>query len=212
MDLYYGVAQLQRNIVIVQTLLNISCKTAGVGHQFANCVYLGALQGHSSCHDQTDVTGTQDNDFFAGQIAHLVYVLLGSTCTENTCRTAACNIQSAFGTLSAAHSQHDSLSLDLENAVFLVGSGDHLVFCDIQNHGAQLVRNTKLAYLLFVSPCILGTGQLFAELVEAETIVDTLLEDAAKRFVSLQDQNVADTIFVCFYSSTHACRAAADNY
>ena len=56
-DIYYGMAQLQRNAEIIQTLYNISLQTAGVGHQLCHHLDFGSLQSHTPCHNQPDISG-----------------------------------------------------------------------------------------------------------------------------------------------------------
>ena len=53
-----GVAELQRDAEIIQTLYDVSLQTTGVRHQFGNYLDLRAFQRHAACHDQTNVTGT----------------------------------------------------------------------------------------------------------------------------------------------------------
>ena len=162
-DLDNGMAQLQGNVKVIQTLLNVTSQTAGIGHQFANSMNLCTFQSHTASHDQTDITGTQNDNFFTGHITHLVYILLCSTGTKDTGRTAARNIQRTFGTLTTAHGQNDSLGFDLENTIFFVGGGDHFIVGNIQYHGTQFKGNAQFSHLGFILPGILRTGQFFTK-------------------------------------------------
>ena len=188
-DVYYCMGQLQRNAEVIQTLYDISLQTAGIRHQLGNDLDLGAFQSHTSCHDQSDITGTQDHDFTSGHIAFDVNQTLGGTCGINARGTIAGDVQGAAGTLSAAHGQDHGAGLDLEHAVRPVHGGDYLIMGDIHDHGVQLVFNAQIQDLVNETGRVFGTGQLLFEGVQAETVMDTLVQDAAKFIVTLQNQD-----------------------
>ena len=86
--------------------------------------------------------------------------------------------------------------------------GITLVF-HIQDHGIEFVRNIQFDCFINIAFCIFRTGQLFAKTVEAETIVDALVQDPAEFTVTFQDQHIFSAFFFCFDSSGETRRASA---
>ena len=203
--------KLQRNVKVVKALLDVTGKTAGIGHQLANGVNLGTLQRHTACHDQTDVSGTKNDYVFAGEIALHVNVLLRGARTENTRGTVACKRQRTGRSLTASHGKDHSLSLDLENAFFGIGGGDHLFGGDVQHHGVEHIGDLLFKHLCFITPCVFGAGQLLAKAMQTKAVVDTLTQNTAKGGIALQDQNIGNSFFVGCHRCTHACGAAAND-
>ena len=100
-------------------------------------------------------------------------------------RPVARNVQRAARALTAAHSQNDRLGVQLKQSVGLVHGGDGLVRRQIQHHRVELVFNSQFAYLRH-KPCrVLGAGQLLFKGMQAEAIVDALVQDAAQLVVAL---------------------------
>ena len=60
---------------------------------------------------------------------------------------------------------------------------------DIHDHGVQFVLNAQIQDLVNETGRVFGTGQLLFEGVQAETVMDTLVQDAAKFIVTLQNQD-----------------------
>ena len=212
MDLNYGVGKAKRNAKVVEALLDISCKTAGVRHKLANSVNLCALKGHSSCHNKSDITRTENYNVLTGHITLHINKLLRHTCAVDACGTVTCDVERSLGSLTASHCENDCLCLDHKDTVLGVGSGYYLVGGDIENHGVELEGDLKLSYLLLVSPSVLRSGKLLAEAVETEAVMNALTENTAKRYVSFKDKYIADSALIRSHSRTHTCRSAADNY
>ena len=71
-----------------------------------------------------------------------------------------------------------------------VHGGDRLVAGQVQHHGVQLVGDTELLRLLNEAGRVLGAGQLLLEGVQAEAVVDALVQNAAQLVVPLEDEQV----------------------
>ena len=211
MDLHYGVAQTQRNVEIIETLLNVARKTARVGHQLANGVHLCTLQCHTARHDQTDVARAENDNFFAGEIPFEVDVLLRCARAVNACRTCACNVERSAGALTASHCQNDGFCLELEYTAFGVGSSDYAVGSNVKHHSAKHKGDVLFVYFFFITPSVFGACQLLTKAVEAEAVVNALLQNAAELFIALQNQKVANACLMSRQSCTHAGRAAAND-
>ena len=125
-----------------------------------------------------------------GHVAVDVDELLRLTGGHDACRTGAGDVQRSAGTLSAAHGQDDGLGVDGDEAVFFVGGDDLVLFGDVQDHRVELDGDLRLVHELDEAVGIFGTGEFLAEIGEAETGVDALLQDAAETDVSLQDDDV----------------------
>ena len=55
-----------------------------------------------------------------------------------------------------------------------------LLFADGEDHGIQLIFDPAVAYLRDEARRIFRAGQLFAEGVQAEAVVDALVQNAAE--------------------------------
>ena len=210
-DVHNGMAQLQRNIIIIQTLYDISLQSSGIRHQLCNNLNLCAFKCHSSRHDQSDVAGTKDHDLPPRHIAFDIDQSLCRTCRENTCRTIARNIKCTSGTLTASHCQNNCLCLNLEKTFLPVHCGDNLLWADIHNHCIQLVFNIQFFRLINKTSCIFRSGQFFLKCMESESVVDTLIQDSAKFFVSFQDQNTVHSAFLRRNCSRKSCRSSSND-
>ena len=96
MQLDNGVAEQQGNVKVVQTLLDIPRKTAGIGHKLANGVNLCALKCHSARHDKSDIARAENYNLFAGHISLDSYKLLRRSRAVHAGRSAARNVERAF--------------------------------------------------------------------------------------------------------------------
>ena len=210
LNVHHGMAQLQRNAVVIQTLDDIPLQAARVRHQLGHDLYLRTFQGHTASHNQTDITGTQNDDFPARQISLHVHQTLGSTRGVDTGRTIARDIQGASGTLPAAHCQNNRFGFQSKQAILPVHGGYGFILRQVENHGVELVGDLQLPDLLDKSAGIFGAGKLFLKGMEAEAVVDALVENAAQLVVAFQNQNILNTAF----SGCHCCckaRGAAAN-
>jgi len=96
-----GVAQVERNLVVLKALNNITLKTVAGRKNLKHTKNIAVLKGHTTSHDQTDITRAKDDDVLAGQMAVHVNKLLGKTSGENTSRTRAGDLDGCTRTLTA---------------------------------------------------------------------------------------------------------------
>lgn len=61
-----GVTEAERNIKILQALHNVPVQAAGIRHQLAHHLHLGALERHPPRHNQADIPRTQNHRFLPG--------------------------------------------------------------------------------------------------------------------------------------------------
>ena len=73
-------AKLQRDSKVIQALHDISLQASGIWHQFCHCLNLCTFQRHTSSHDQSDITRSQDHYFFSRHKSFHVYKALCCSC------------------------------------------------------------------------------------------------------------------------------------
>ena len=198
------------NVVVIQTLNDVTVQTVGVGAQLDDGQYLGALQGHATGHDQTDVAGAKNDHLFAHHVAFAVDELLGGTGAEHTGGTGTGGIQRATAPFPAAHGQDHGLGLDLQNTLAVLG-GDHLVRGNGSDGGFLIHPDVPAAYFFFVDCRIFRAGQFFAQFVQAKAVVDTLHQNAAQLGLPVQNDHIPATGIVGCYCGCHTGRTAADD-
>ena len=211
MDLGDGVAEIERDIVVIQTLHDVARQAGGVRHQLEHCLHMSAFQRHAACHDHADIAGAEDDDLLAGHPVVEVHVSLRGACGEHARRTLAGNAQCAAAALLAAHGKHRSLCLILAQAA-AGGGGDDTIRRQAQHRGAGLVRDLTLVHFINERLCIFRAGQALAEAAQTETVMDALAQDAAQHRLALQNDHVADALLVQLHRCGKTCRAAADNH
>ena len=101
--------------------------------------------------------------------------------------------------------------MQLEQPVRLIHGGHGLVRRQIQHHGIELVGDAQRLDLLDKPGCILGAGQLLLKGMQAEAVVDALVEDTAQLAVALKDQDILHTALAGRHRRRKPCRAAADD-
>ena len=210
MDFADGGGQIQRDIKVLQALDDVPGQTAGVGHELADRLHLGSLQGHAPGHDQADVAGAQDDHFPAHHIALAVDELLSGTGAENAGRTGTGGIQGTPAPLPAAHGQDDGLGLDFQQALPVLG-GNHFLGRNSGNRGFVVDLNVPLQHFLLVNIRVFRTGEFPAQLVQAEARVNTLAENTANIRLSVQNNHIGAARIVSRHRSCHTGGTAADN-
>ena len=169
------------------------------------------LQRHPPGHDQADVAAAQNEHPFAYQIALHVDIALGGTGGVDAGRAGARDADGPAGALPAAHAEDDALCFEDLVALLLADTVDLFIRRDLQHHGAQLHPDAGRAQHFNVAPGVLRAGELLAETVQPEAVVDALVQDAAQLVVTLQNQNIAQAVLPCAVGCGKACRAAADD-
>ena len=75
--------------------------------------------------------------------------------------------------------------MQLEQAVRFVHGGHGPVRCQVQHHGVELVGNLQFLSLGDEPGRVLGAGQFFFKSMQAKTVVDALVQNAAQFAVAL---------------------------
>ena len=209
----HGVVELQGNVVVHQTLDDVPVQAAGIGHDFRHQLYLRPFPGHAPGHNQPDVAGAQNDHLFAGQIAFDVVQPLGTAGGVNARGPGAGNAQGPPGTFPAAHGQHDGPRLHLNVAPGRADAIHDLFAGKIQHHGIGPDLDLRRLQLVDKPLGVFRAGKLLAEIMQAEAIVNALLQNAAQLLVPLQHQNLRlRRGFPGGKRRRQSRRAAADDY
>ena len=116
-DVGHGMAQIQGDVVIPQTLLNVPGQAAGVGLNLEYRPDMGALQGEPPGHDHADIPGAKNHNLFSHHLVVQVYVGLGHPRGVHAGGPLPRDADGAPGPLPAAHGQDDRLCLNLQDAL-----------------------------------------------------------------------------------------------
>ncbi len=209
---HHGMGKLQRDSEIVQTLDNVALQTTRIRHQLRNDLHLRAFQRHPPCHDQSDVTGSQNDNLASRHIALDVHQALCGSRRENSRGPISRNIQGASRSLPASHRKDDGSRLNLKNSFLPVHRGHHAVLRNVHDHRAQPVLDSEFPDLVNESSRVLRTRQLLLKSPEAEAVVDALIQNAAEFCIPLQNQNVLYALFSCRRSCRKTCGTSANDY
>ena len=87
MDIHNGVAQKERDIVVVQALHDVALESAGVRQKLGHALDVRALKRHAARHDETDVARAENDDAPADHVALDIKVALCGAGGENAERT-----------------------------------------------------------------------------------------------------------------------------
>ena len=190
LDPHYRVRELKRNAEVIQALHDVPLQAAGIRHQLGADQHPGAFQRHAPRHDETDVPGAQDDNPAAGQIALYIDQPLRCSRRKYTRRTETGYVQGAAASLAAAHGEDQGFGLQEKKPVLLIDRHDMLAavlpLTDVHDHRVQLVFDFALVYLVGISLCVFGPGQLFLECMEAEAVVNALIEYTAEPVFSFE--------------------------
>ena len=132
--------------------------------------------------------------------------------SEYAGRTVARRADGAAGTFAAAHGEDDRLALYGDEAVFRADSRDGFIFMDVENHRIDEDFDFRfILYQVVASLRVARAGQLFLEVMQAEAVVDALLENAARFAVAFEDEDFLRAVFPSAVCGRKTCRAAADD-
>ena len=74
-----SMAQIKRNLIILEALYNVPVETGRIRHDFDTGKDFGALQRHSSGHNQPDIAGTKDDYTLSGHHPFKVDIFLSGS-------------------------------------------------------------------------------------------------------------------------------------
>ena len=151
--------QFQGDIIIIQTLDDITLQSSGIWHQLCHNLNLCTLQRHASCHNQTDIAGAEDYYLLSRHPAFHIHISLGGSRGIHARRTVTRNIKRPSGTLPTAHSKDNCLCLNLEHPLLLIHYSNYFILRNIYNNGMEHVRDFKLLHLLNISSRIFRPRQ-----------------------------------------------------
>ena len=101
--------------------------------------------------------------------------------------------------------------VDLDQSFLAVDRRNMLICADGQYHRVEFIFDLAFKRLRDVTRSVFRAGQLFAEGVQAEAVVDALVQDAAQLHVALKDQDALAACVICRDSRRQTGGAAADD-
>ena len=208
--------EIERDAVVLQALHDVAGQAAGIGHQLDAGQHFGALQRQAAGHDQADVAGPQNDGPAAHHVALDVHKTLGRAGGKDAGRALAGDGDGAAGALAAAHGQHHRLGRKQLIALFAVDGVDLVgpavpAGHQLQHHRVQPDFHAGLFQQADVAAGVLRAGQLLAKAVQAEAVVDALVQNAAQLAVPLQNQHPAQALLPGLAGGGKAGGAAADD-
>jgi len=189
-------AEVERNIVIHQALHVVAGEAGEEGHHFQHALHLRAFQRQAAGHDHADVARAEDDVALAGHIAFHVDPALGGAGGVHAGRACAGDADLGAGALAAAHGQHDGARLHIHKPAALAAGQDAPLRADIQHHGVEQRLDAQRQGLIDEALGVGWAGQVFVEHLQAKTVVDTLLQNAAQLLVAFDQQYVVRAVLL----------------
>ena len=193
-DFGHGMREEKRYVVVVKALDDVSHKTGRLLHYLYAGENLRAGERESPRHDEPDVARAEYHHAASRHDAVHVDETLDGARRIDARRSRSRRHQRPSRTLAATHGENHGARLvnlepaawrhrrDLRTAVRLRR--------DVQHHRAADNRDAERIRLVDKPLRVFGAGQLLLEAVEPEAVVDALLQNAARRVVTLDDKDV----------------------
>ena len=210
-DLHDGMAELERDAEVIEALYDIPLEAARVRHELSDDLDMRSFEREPAGHDEANVARAQDHDLASRKDAFDVHEMLRASCRIDAGRTGARDIEGTTWTLSAAHCKDHRACFDLDEAELGTHGRDDAVVADIDDRAFEQALDAALLCLIDIALRILGARELLIEGVEAEAVVDALVEDAAKPILALEDDDIFESRIIGRDGSSKAGRTAADD-
>jgi hypothetical protein len=126
----------------------------------------------------------------AGEVPGDVDELLGEAGRHDARRARAGDPDRLAGPFARAHRQHHRAGVDRRQRVVLRQQRHAPAGVDVEHVGVGQHVDAALEHLLQEALGVLGPGELLLEVVQAEAVVDALLQDAAGLALAVDDQHV----------------------
>jgi hypothetical protein len=211
-DAHHRRRQVQGDVEVVEALHHVAGQAARVRQQLEYPHHLDALQGETARHDQPDVARAEDHRPPARQVALEVDQPLREPCGHHAGGSVARDVDGCPGALARSERQHDRRGIDRGHPV---GRREQL-HPQLTRHVVH-VGAAEDVDLLLQDPLeeplgVLRAGELLTELVEPETRVDALQQDAAGLRVPVDEQDPLGAALPGAQHRGHARRAGADHH
>ena len=133
-------AEGQRDVIIMEALLDIPRQPARDRHDFKNADDMRSFESKAAGHDHAYVARTEDDDLLARHAVVQVDVGLGNAGCEYARRPCAGDCQSAAGALAAAHRKYHRFGLHFNETV-CVGCNHQFFRSHIDNGRIRNIGN-----------------------------------------------------------------------
>ena len=177
--------QHKRNVVVAQTLHDITIKPGRIGHEFDARVYVAAVEGHTARHNKTYIAASQNYHFVARLQTFHVHQSLSRTGGINTRATRSGNVYGSSRTFAATAGENNRLCFDCNHSLFGINVSHRFVLAYVYNRSVYKALDVSLFNLIDETLSVFGTGEFFLEGVQAETVVHALIEYSAQSRLTL---------------------------
>ena len=210
-DIRDGVAEIERNIIVLEALNDVPVQAGGIRHELHTGKDFCPLKGHPPGHDQADIARTEDHNAFPRHQAFQVDEALRGPGGIDSGAAGAGRTKRATGTLAAAHGQDDRLGMNDLQAAGGGNAGHGMVRRDGKHGGGTLDLNTEFSCFIDIPLCVFRPCQFLLETVQAETVMDTLAQDTAGVLFPLENQQGINPVFLRGDRRGQAGRTGADD-
>ena len=206
------VAQVQRDVIVVQALVDVARQTRGGGLGLVHAEHLRALKRQAARHDEPDVAAAEDDAAAGRQLAEQVRKVLRGAGREHARRARAVDKDLLCRALAAAGGQHERARLVAGDAVAADGADRKAAgrFLHARDEGLRARLDLQLLEPVDEALDIFRPCQPLAEARKAEAVMNALLEHAAQTHLALDEQHVR-AVFVRGDGGCEPARAAADD-
>ncbi len=195
----------------MQALHDVARQAAGIGHDLDARQHLRALQRHAARHDQADVAASEDDDAAAAHVALKVQIALRRAGGKYARRAVAGNADRAARALAAAHCEHHGFRGQRLIAALRAYDVHGSIRSNIQHHRVGQHRNGGVFEHVDEAARVFGAAQLLLEAVQAEAVVNALVQNAAKLLIALDDEDVFQAVLGGAHGRGQTGGAAADD-
>ncbi len=209
-DMRDGMAQIQRNSEVFKTLLHIAGQTVGIGHQLRNSIYFRSFQRHPSCHDQTDIAGSENEHLLSDQISVHVQIALSLPGSIDAGRTFPRDLDGTARALIAADRKNHRIRRNRHISFLWIHVFDPAIRIQVHDHRIQSDLHVQVFSLIFKALCISRSGKLLMEGLKPEAIMDALIQNSSCFRILFENDDILDAELLQTNGCSQTCAAAAD--
>ena len=210
-DIHDRVAEQQGDAVVVQALHDVALEPAGVRQKLGHAPDVRALERHAARHDEADIAAAEDDDLASGHEALKIHEPLRRAGGVDARRAVAGNVQRPARPFTAAHGENDGAAAELLHAAFAARNGEHALVREREHHRRKTDGDAQLLGAGQKTRGVLRAGQLLAERVQTEAVVDALVQNAAGDAVALDDEHIVHARLLRGDGGSETGRTGADD-
>ena len=208
MNFRHSMAQVQRDVVVIETLFNISWQSRRIGLHLIDSFHMSPFQCQTPCHDHANVSGSQYHHLFSRHLVVQIDISLRHSRGEYSRRTLSGYGKSSSRSLTAAHGEYHRLRLISHKTTGSYNS--HQTIARNTGHGSICnIRYPKLTDLRNKSTGIFRPAEGDSESCKSETIMYALTEYTSKVLFTFNYKDIPDTLLPQLHRSAQTGRPSA---